>query len=171
MTERQRALELLDSPPHFVSGALMIWLKAIHVIFVVSWFAGLFYLPRLFVYHTQALAAPEPVGSEHERFCVMERKLYGITTIGLLGTWIFGLATLFAANPAYAKAVFWGMGWLHVKLALVLALSGYHGWLKVTLRKFAARSNTRSERYYRVMNEVPALVLIAVVILVIVKPF
>jgi putative membrane protein len=149
----------------------MLWLKAVHIIFVVAWFAGLFYMPRLFVYHTQALASPAVTDAEHERFCVMERKLYGITTIGMVGTWVFGLATLFSADAGYAKALYWGMGWLHVKIALVLALSGYHGWLKVTSRRFAARSNTRSERYYRIVNEVPAVILIAVVLLVVTKPF
>lgn len=144
----------------------MLWLKAIHVIFVVSWFAGLFYLPRLFVYHTQVRG-----DDEHARFCVMERKLYGITTIGMVGTWIFGIATLLSADPNYARALYWGMGWLHLKLALVLGLSAYHGWLKVIARRFAERRNTRSERYYRIINEIPALILIAVVILVIVKPF
>ncbi|TJY64856.1 CopD family protein [Sinimarinibacterium sp. CAU 1509] len=149
----------------------MLWLKAVHIIFVVAWFAGLFYMPRLFVYHTQALASPSMTDAEHARFCVMERKLYGITTIGMIGTWAFGIATLLSADTNYAKALYWGMGWLHVKIALVLALSGYHGWLKVTARRFAAHANTRSERYYRIVNEVPALILIAVVLLVVTKPF
>ena len=144
----------------------MLWIKAFHVIFVVTWFAGLFYLPRLFVYHT------EVVGEiEHNRFCVMEKRLYGITTIGLIGTWIFGLATLMSAPADYAKAVYWSHGWLHAKLALVLALSGYHGWLKGRVRAFAARKNDKSAKFYRLINEVPAAILIAVVILVVVKPF
>lgn len=138
----------------------MLWIKAFHVIFVISWFAGLLYLPRLFVYHCE-------VGDEagHQRFCVMERKLYGIATIGMLGTWVFGLGTL-ALEPFYLHA-----GWLHAKLALVVALSGYHGWLKLQVRKFAASQNTRDGRYWRIVNEVPALFLIAIVILVIVRPF
>jgi len=144
----------------------MLWIKAIHVIFVVSWFAGLLYLPRLFVYHT------EVVGEiEHNRFCVMEKRLYGITTIGLIGTWIFGIATLLTADAQYAKAIYWGQGWLHAKLVLVFALSGYHGWLKGRLRAFAARKNDKSAKFYRLINEVPAVILIAVVLLVIVKPF
>lgn len=138
----------------------MLWIKAFHVIFMVTWFAGLFYLPRLFVYHTQ-VTAPE----EHARFCVMERKLYAISLIGMILTWVFGL-WLIMLTPGYMQT-----GWLHAKLALVLALSGYQGWLKVSLRKFAAGTNTRSHVFWRWANEVPAVVLIAAVILVIVKPF
>lgn len=144
----------------------MLWIKAFHVVFVVSWFAGLFYLPRLFVYHADTHDA-----AGHERFCIMERRLLGITTIGLVGTWVFGIGTLFAADAAYAKAMYWGMGWLHAKLALVLALSGYHGWLKTRVRAFAENRNDKSARYYRIANEVPALALVAIAILVIVKPF
>jgi protoporphyrinogen IX oxidase len=138
----------------------MLWIKAFHVIFVVAWFAGLFYLPRLFVYHVDTRDT-----AGHERFCVMERRLYGITTIGMLGTWIFGLWMLWLA-PAFLQ-----MGWLHAKLALVLALSGYHGWLKTRVRAFAEARNDKSARYYRIANEVPALALVAIVVLVIVKPF
>jgi protoporphyrinogen IX oxidase len=144
----------------------MLWIKALHVIFVVSWFAGLLYLPRLFVYHTEVRDA-----ENHDRFCLMERRLYGITTLAMLGTWIFGIATVLAADSAYAKAVYAGMGWLHLKILLVLLLSGYHGWLKVTLRRFAAGQNTHSARFYRLVNEIPAVLLVAIVILVIVKPF
>lgn len=139
---------------------MLLWIKAFHVIFMVTWFAGLFYLPRLFIYHLQAKAP-----TEHERFCTMERKLYAIMTLGMLLTWAFGI-WLITLVPEYMK-----MGWLHAKLALVIALSGYHGWLKVNLRKFAAGTNTRSDRFWRWANEVPAVVLIAAVILVIVKPF
>ncbi len=144
----------------------MLWIKALHVIFVISWFAGLLYLPRLFVYHTEVVNE-----IEHNRFCVMEKRLYGITLIGMIGTWVFGIATLLSADAAYAKASYWGMGWLHVKLLLVIALSGYHGWLKTRVRAFAARKNDKSAKFYRLINEVPAAILIAVVILVIVKPF
>ena len=138
----------------------MLWVKAIHVIFVVAWFAGLFYLPRLFVYHvdTQDTAG-------HDRFVLMERKLYGLMTIAMIGTWVFGLAMV-VMNPGYLQ-----LGWMHAKLTLVIALSGYQGWLKVNLRKFANRTNTRSGRFWRIANEVPAVLLIAIVILVIVKPF
>lgn len=139
----------------------MLLIKAFHIILVVAWFAGLFYLPRLFVYHTEVVNE-----IEHKRFCVMERKLYTITTIGLVGTWVFGIWTLLLGPEVYLK-----MGWLHAKLALVFALSGYHGWLKGRIRAFAARKNTHSAKFYRWINEVPAVILIAVVLLVVVKPF
>ena len=138
----------------------MLWIKAFHVIFMVTWFAGLFYLPRLFIYHLEA-KSPE----EHARFCTMERKLYAMMTIGMVLTWAFGI-WMITLVPEYMK-----MGWLHAKLAIVIALSGYQGWLKVNLRKFAAGTNTHSGKFWRWVNEVPAIVLIAVVILVIVKPF
>ncbi|AXQ27437.1 protoporphyrinogen oxidase HemJ [Solimonas sp. K1W22B-7] len=138
----------------------MLWLKAFHIIFVVCWFAGLFYLPRLFVYHTEV---KDPDG--HQRFCLMEKRLMTMTTIGMLGTWILGL-WLLSEFPGYMKA-----GWFHAKLTLVLALSGYHGWLKTRVRAFAAQSNTKSAKFYRIMNEVPALALVAIVVLVVVKPF
>lgn len=138
----------------------MLWIKAFHVIFMVTWFAGLFYLPRLFVYHCEA-----PGGDEHARFRVMERKLYAITTIGMVGTWVFALS-LIVAFPGYLQ-----QGWLHAKILLAVLLSGYHGWLGATRRRFAAGRNTRPARFYRWMNEVPALFLVAMVILAIVKPF
>ncbi len=138
----------------------MLWIKAFHVIFMVTWFAGLFYLPRLFIYHLEATSE-----TEHQRFCTMERKLYAISLIGMILTWAFGI-WMITLVPEYMK-----MGWLHAKLALVVALSGYQGWLKVNLRKFAARTNTHSGKFWRWANEVPALVLVAAVILVVVKPF
>lgn len=138
----------------------MLWVKAFHVFFVIAWFAGLFYLPRLFVYHA---GTQDEAG--HARFCLMEKRLYGLMTIAMIGTWAFGLWTLLYL-PGFAKA-----GWLHAKLLLVVALSGYHGWLKLQLRRFAQRQNTRSARYFRIANEIPALALLAILILVIVKPF
>jgi putative membrane protein len=141
----------------------MLWLKSLHVIFVVSWFAALFYLPRLFVYHCE-VTADDAVG--HARFCTMERRLYGIGLIAMIGTWLFAIA-LIVANPGYLHSG----GWLHAKIALVLALSGYYGWLKGCIRRFASGTNTRSPKFYRIANEVPALLLVAIVILVIVKPF
>jgi len=144
----------------FPSTHAMLWIKALHVIFVISWFAGLLYLPRLFVYHTEVVNEVE-----HNRFCVMEKRLYGITLIGMIGTWVFGLWSLMLTP------VFMQMGWLHAKLLLVVMLSGYHGWLKTRVRAFATRKNDKSATFYRLINEVPALILVAVVILVIVKPF
>ena len=136
------------------------WIKALHVIAVIAWMAGMLYLPRLFVYHCDV--ADE---AGHVRFATMERKLYGMGLIAMLGTWIFGIWMLLL-EPALMQA-----HWLHAKLSLVLLLSGYQGWLKSQVRKFAARQNTRSARFWRFANEVPALFLVAIVILVIVKPF
>ena len=141
----------------------MLWLKAFHIIFVVAWFAGLFYLPRLFIYHTEAT---EPV--VRERFKIMERRLLMITRIGAVGAIGFGLLTLFEfmrGNPAYMQ-----QGWLQAKLALVVLLIAYHGMLERMTGQFARDVNTRSSRWLRIFNEVPALLLIGIVILVVVKP-
>ena len=148
----------------------MLWVKAFHIFFVVAWFAELFYLPRLLVYHTQILNQSSKEGGPadeagHARFCIMERKLKGMGTLAMAGTWIFGIWML------VLESGFLHAGWLHAKLGLVVVLSGYQGWLASNLRKFADRRNTRSERFWRIANEVPALMLIAVVILVVVKPF
>ncbi len=139
---------------------MLLWIKAFHVIFMVTWFAGLFYLPRLLVYHTQV--GP---GAEHDRFCVMERKLYAIMTLGMILTWVFGIWML-TMLPGHMS-----QGWMHAKLALVVTLTGYHGWLKAHLRRFAAGTNTRSHVFWRWANEAPVLVLFGAVILVIVRPF
>lgn len=139
----------------------MLWIKVLHLFFVIAWFVGLFYLPRLFVYHVDAKDE-----ASHQRFCVMERRLYVMTTIGMIGTWIFGLSLLMIGPEIYMKS-----GWLHAKLTLVLLLSGYHGWLKTRLRAFAQQRNTASAKFYRVMNEVPSVLLLLVLILVVVKPF
>jgi putative membrane protein len=143
----------------------MLWLKAFHVIGVVSWFAALLYLPRLFVYHSQiqGTTIDDPVGNA--RFKVMERKLFGIMTIAAVIAIGFGAAML-TVTPDYLL-----MRWLQLKLLLVLVLIGYHGGCFALLQQFAADRNAHSERWYRVFNEVPALLLIGIVILVIVKPF
>lgn len=140
----------------------MLWIKAFHIILMVTWFAGLFYLPRLFVYHAQAA---DPIGQD--RFKIMERKLLAIMTIGAVGTVITGLWLL----VGWWAAALPQSGWLHAKLAAVIALIGYHLWLWKLVRVFAADANRRSDRFYRVINEVPAILLIAIVILAIVKPF
>jgi protoporphyrinogen IX oxidase len=148
----------------------MLWLKSFHIIGVVSWFAALLYLPRLFVYHSQIQSAQVPGspiddGAGNARFKVMERKLFLIMTIGAVVAIGFGVAML-AQAPDYLL-----MRWLHVKLALVLLLVGYHGACFALLQQFAADRNSHSERWYRLFNELPALLLIAIVILVVVKPF
>lgn len=139
----------------------MRWLLAFHLIFVVTWFAGLFYLPRLFVY---AAMHPEP---EHQQvFRVMQRKLLGITHIGGALAALFGL-TLIALQPDY----YMGLGWLHAKLALVALLIGYHAWCARIVATFARGGNRRDHVWYRWFNEAPALLLIAIVLLAILKPF
>ena len=141
----------------------MLWIKSLHVIFMVTWFAGLFYLPRLFVYH--AMAEDE---TSNERFKVMERKLfYGIMTPGGILTIVFGLIMLFG----YAWQAYSNMLWLHIKLALVLILVVYHIYCGKLLKDFKHDRNTKSHVFYRWFNEFPVLLLIAIVILVIVRPF
>ena len=141
---------------------LYLWLKALHIVALVSWFAGLFYLPRLFVYHAMSEDAPS-----RERFCVMERKLYrGIMTPASIATLVFGIWML-ALNPA----LFGSGAWLHAKLTLVVLLIGYHHWCGALLKRFARGENQRSHVFYRWFNEVPVLFLLAIVILVVVKPF
>lgn len=138
----------------------MLWLKALHVVAMVTWFAGLFYLPRLFVYHADA---EDAVGVR--RFRIMERRLFMIMTIGATLTVIFGVAML-VASPAYLQ-----MGWLHVKLALVALLIGYHILCFKYLQDFAHGRPTHSSKWFRAFNEAPSLLLLAIVILAVVKPF
>jgi putative membrane protein len=138
---------------------MMLWIKALHVVFMVTWFAGLFYLPRLFVYHAQSTD-----GVSIERFKVMERKLFfGIMTPGAVLTIVFGMWLWLG----------WGFagGWLHAKLVLVAVLVAYHAWCGKLLADFKHDRNTRSHVWFRWFNEFPVLVLIAIVILVVVKPF
>jgi protoporphyrinogen IX oxidase len=137
----------------------MLWLKAFHIVFVVTWFAGLFYLPRLFMYHAAATDVPSI-----ERFQTMEKRLFAIMTIGATLTLLFGISLLIVV-PGFRQA-----GWLQAKLTLVLVLIGYHVWcyrLMSDLRIGRKRSST----WYRVFNEAPSVLLIAIVILVVVKPF
>jgi protoporphyrinogen IX oxidase len=138
-----------------------LWIKAFHIIAVVTWFAALFYLPRLFVYHA---AADDTIS--RERFKIMERKLYrGIMTPSMLVAVALGL-WLLAKVPAWMQ-----QGWMHAKLALVVALIAYHFACAYYLRQFALDRNQRSHLFFRWFNEAPVLVLIAVVVLVVVKPF
>jgi protoporphyrinogen IX oxidase len=137
----------------------MLWLKAFHVIGVVAWFAGLFYLPRLYVYHADA---KDSIGIE--RFAVMERRLFAIMTIGAAVALGFGAAMLTAA-PQYLS-----MRWLQVKLLLVLLVIAYHVCCHSLMRAFAESRNTHSAKWYRGFNEVPSLLLIAIVLLAVLKP-
>ena len=141
----------------------MLWLKALHLIFMVTWFAGLFYLPRLFVYHAMSTDA-----ISIERFKIMERKLYfGIMTPGMILTFVFGVWML----ASYAWSTFGTSGWLHAKLGLLALLLIYHVVCGHWLLQFKYDRNPHSHVFYRWMNEVPVLFLIAIVILAVVKPF
>jgi putative membrane protein len=128
---------------------LYLWLKALHIIAMVCWFAGLFYLPRLFVYHAMSSDT-----ISHERFCIMERKLS-------LGIWLLSL------NPSY----YFSQGWMHAKLTLVIALVIYHHLCGAQLKRFARGENSRGHVFYRWFNEAPVLALLGIVILVVVRPF
>ncbi len=137
------------------------WIKALHVIAVISWMAGMLYLPRLFVYHCDA----EPGSKQSETFKVMERRLLkAIINPAMTVTWLAGLYLAWAGH-------WFSASWFHGKLLLVLLLSGVHGFFVSYVRDFGADRNTRSQRFYRFINEVPTLLMIGIVILVIVKPF
>ena len=147
---------LVWNPSH-----LALWLKAFHVIAVIAWMAGMLYLPRLFVYHCEAEAGSK----QSETFKVMERRLLrAIINPAMIAAWVLGL--WLAYDQGYFKA-----GWLHGKLVLVLALTALHGLFSRWVRDFAADRNTHSQMFYRIVNEVPAVLMIGIVILVIVKPF
>lgn len=142
---------------------MYLWIKSLHIISMVAWFAGLFYLPRLFVYHSSATDA---VGIA--RFKVMERKLYrGITTPSAVLTLGFGLWLLLLQGPDWLL----DSRWLQVKLMLVLVLLAYHLYLGRLVRVFAADANRHSDKYYRLINELPVLILVPVVLLAETKPF
>jgi putative membrane protein len=145
------------------SPVAILWLKALHIISFISWMAGLLYLPRLFVYHCGVEAGSEA----SETFKVMERRLArAIMTPAMIASFVFGLALLLRKGFFFSAG-----GWLHTKLVLVLALAGVHFLMLRWRREFAEDRNTRSAKFYRVINEVPTLIMIAVVILVMVKPF
>ena len=140
---------------------LYLWIKSLHIIFVISWMAGLLYLPRLFVYHTRA-----KIGSELDlTLQIMERKLQKIILNPALilvfasGIWLIVLTDAFNTG-----------GWIHLKLLLVLLLAGFQGFLSVTRKKFIKGENKKSEKFYRIINEVPAILMVAIVILVVIKP-
>jgi putative membrane protein len=142
----------------------MLWIKSLHIVFIASWFAGLFYLPRIFVNLAQV-----PAGSvaERARLLLMARRLLRFTTILAvpalgLGLWLWGVYGI-GRGP--------GNGWMHAKLALVLLVIGYHHSCGLLLRRFATGTSRRSERWYRWYNEVPVLLLLSIVVLVVVKPF
>jgi len=142
-------------------GDLYLWLKSLHIFMVIAWMAGMLYLPRLFVYHADAA-----VGSrESETFKVMERRLLrGIMNPAMIVVWIVGL--WMAVSGGWMVA-----GWMHAKLALVLIMSAVHGLYSKWRKDFEADRNVRPARFYRLWNEVPAVILIAIIVLVVIKPF
>lgn len=152
---------LLAAAGFLLGDGAYLWVKAAHVIAVIAWMAGMLYLPRLFIYHCDA-----PVGSaQSETFKVMERRLLTvIINPAMVLTWVLGLWLAWQGG-------FFTAGWLHAKLALVIALSGVHGFFSAAVRKFGADANTVSQRAWRIWNEVPTVLMIGIVILVIVKPF
>lgn len=142
-------------------GTAYLWVLSLHIIAIIAWMAGMLYLPRLYVYHAEA-----KVGGElSETLKVMERRLLkAIINPSMIVSWVLGLMLLFHLGA-------WDMGWMHAKLLLVLAMSAMHGYLARWRKDFEADRNQRTHRFYRVMNEVPTLLLIFIVILVTVKPF
>jgi protoporphyrinogen IX oxidase len=137
------------------------WVKAFHIIAVIAWMAGMLYLPRLFVYH----CAAAPGSPQSETFKTMERRLLrAIINPAMIATWIFGLWLAWLGGWALA-------GWFHAKVALVIALSGTHGLLARYVREFAADQNRHSQKFYRILNEVPTILMIGIVLLVVLKPF
>jgi protoporphyrinogen IX oxidase len=138
-----------------------LWLKAFHVIAVIAWMAGMLYLPRLFVYHCDA----EPGSKQSETFKVMERRLLqAIINPAMVATWVLGLWLAWDAG-------LFRSGWLHAKFALVIAMSAMHGMFVRCVRDFAEDRNRHTQRFYRIVNEAPAVLMIGIVILVVVKPF
>lgn len=138
-----------------------LWLKAFHIIAVIAWMAGMLYLPRLFVYHCET----EPGSAEYERFVTMERKLMRIIiNPSMVAVWVLGLLLVETLQA-------WSSGWFHGKLALVILLSGMHGMFSRWRRDFERNENRRNQRFFRIVNEVPAVLMMLIVILVVVKPF
>ena len=137
------------------------WVKALHIIAVISWMAGLLYLPRLMVYH----AVTEPGSEQSETFKVMERRLMkAIMTPAMIASWVFGLWAMWLIGA-------WLQGWFHAKLMLVVLMSAFHGFCVVWMKEFERDERKRRQRFFRFVNEIPTVIMIAVVILVIVKPF
>lgn len=142
----------------------MLWVKSLHILFIVSWFAGLFYLPRIFV--NLAMVPPESI-AERARLLLMARKLLRFTTMLAVPALVFGLWLWLGYGIGRGP----GNGWMHAKLALVLVVLGYHHGCGMLLRGFEAGTDRRSHRWYRWFNEAPVLLLLGIVILVVVKPF
>ncbi|MBV9260579.1 MAG: protoporphyrinogen oxidase HemJ [Pseudolabrys sp.] len=143
---------------------LYLWIKALHVISVIAWMAGMLYLPRLFVYHADAA----PGSDKSETFKIMERRLLkAIINPAMIATWVFGLTMVYLMGwDAFVQS-----HWLHAKLLFVLVMSGLHGYFVRLFKTFAADRNTRPAKFYRIVNEIPTALLIVIVALAVVKPF
>ena len=145
------------------TGFAETWIKALHVISVIAWIAGMMYLPRLFVYHTAA----EKGSIQSETFKIMERRLFrGIITPAMILTWVFGLTMVFTPG-----IIDWSQKWVWVKAVAVILLSAIHGYYGRQVRAFATDTNTRPQGFWRLVNELPFVLVIIIVIMVIVKPF
>ncbi len=145
----------------FAADGFYLWAKALHVMAIISWMAAMFYLPRLFVYHTQV----EPGSAQSELFKIMERRLLrAIMNPAMIVAWVLGLY-LAIESGAFTE------GWFHIKFLAVFLLSGVHGYLSAATRRFAEDRNEKPERHWRIVNEAPTLLMIVIVIMVIVKPF
>jgi putative membrane protein len=143
---------------------MYLWVKALHIVAVMAWMAGMLYLPRLFVYHASA----KPGSELSETFKVMERRLLKqIINPAMTATWLLGLTLIWLMG----KDAFLAAGWLHTKLVLVLAMSGLHGYLARLVKHFAADRNQHAPQFYRIVNEIPTILLILIVVLAVVKPF
>ena len=152
----------MSEPLIALSGTALLWIKAGHVISVIAWMAGMLYLPRLFVYHADAT----PGTVQSETFKVMERRLMkAIINPAMIAALVFGLLLLLAQPDLMRQ------GWLHAKLALVFGLFAVHGMMSGWLKAFAADRNRKSAKFFRVINEIPTVLMIGIVILVIVRPF
>jgi protoporphyrinogen IX oxidase len=144
-----------------MTAGLYLWLKALHVVAIIAWMAGMLYLPRLFVYHCEAV----PGSVQSETFKVMERRLLrAIINPAMIASWVLGLWLAWSGD-------FLSAPWLHGKLVLVLVMSAVHGMLARWMKDFAADRNRHTQKFFRIMNEVPTLLMIGIVILVVVKPF
>ena len=141
---------------------MLVWVKAFHVVFVVAWYAGLFYLPRLFVYHAETR---DDLG--HQRFCTMEKRLSILMSIAAVLTVTLGVWLIYLYGSEWFKV----SGWLHAKISLVVLLVVFHGWCQVQVKKFREHRNTHSARFFRMANEVPTVLLVLIMIMVYVKPF
>lgn len=142
-------------------GDAYLWVKALHIIAFIAWMAGMLYLPRLYVYH----CAAEPGSPQSETFKVMERRLLrAIINPAMIGTWILGLMLAAHGN-------LWGAGWLHAKFALLIAMQVVHAAFARWRRQFAADENRHTARFYRVMNEVPTVLMVGIVLLAVLRPF